>query len=173
MTPRDDHIRTCQNQVIRHLVDAPEKAVSTALISGTVSEGLQCQVSQGQHRVAMDLGKTMGGDGTAPSPSFFAKAGLVGCLAIATKMTAARAGLNIRSVHVEIETDTDTLAMFGLGGGSAAPLDTRIEITIDSDEDDIVIDALIDQVLVIDTWFLALRDAQPVSIDWTRKAKAA
>lgn len=118
----------------------------------------------------MDMGPAMGGEATAPSPGFFAKAGLVGCLAIATKMTAARAGLNVRSVHVDVETDSDALAIFGMGGGNAAPLDTRIMIAIDSDEPDARINALVDQVLTIDTWFLALRDAQPVTINWERLA---
>lgn len=121
----------------------------------------------------MDMGKAMGGTATAPSPGFFAKAGMVGCIAIATKMTAAREGLSIRSVHVTVETDTDTLAIFGLGGGNAAPLDTRIRIMIDSDEPDAQIDSLVDRVLSRDTWFLALRDAQPVTIGWERQAEAA
>lgn len=98
---------------------------------------------------------------------------MVGCIAIATKMTAAREGLSIRSVHVTVETDTDTLAIFGLGGGNAAPLDTRIRIMIDSDEPDAQIDSLVDRVLSRDTWFLALRDAQPVTIGWERQAEAA
>lgn len=72
---------------------------------------------------------------------------------------------------VEVETDTDSLAIFGMGGGNAGPLDTRI--MIDSDEPDAQIDALVNQVLPTDTWFLALRDAQTVTIGWERQARAA
>jgi uncharacterized OsmC-like protein len=172
MTPTDQHIRERQNQVISYLTNNPEKSLSTSTISGTVADGLQCQVTQGPFEVAMDMSKSMGGDATAPSPGFYAKAGVVGCLAIATKMTAAREDLTLRGVHVEVETDSDALAVFGKGGGNAAPLDTRITISIDSDEPDDRIAALIDQVLTIDTWFLALRDAQPVSIGWKRNALA-
>ena len=168
MTVTDIHIRNCQNEVIRRLNESPEKSRVTSVISGRVSEGLQCQVTQGRHQVAMDMSKAMGGEATAPSPGFFAKAGLVGCLAIATKMTAARKGLTFRSVNVEVETDTDALAVFDMGGRNAAPLDTRITISIESDEADDCIEELVDQVLTIDTWFLALRDAQPVSIGWRR-----
>ena len=173
MTHADEHIRDRQIEVISYLLDNPAKSHSTSTISGIVSDGLQCQVTQGPFEVAMDMSKAMGGDATAPSPGFFAKAGLVGCIAIATKMTAAREGLSVRSVHVEVETDTDTLAIFGKGGGNAAPLDTRIKIKIDSDLPDREIDALIDRVLAIDTWFLALRDAQSVKVHWERQAKAA
>lgn len=170
MTSTDAHIRDCQNQVIQYLSANPSQSLSTTTITGEVSMGLRCRVTQGRHEVAMDMGPAMGGEATAPSPGFFAKAGLVGCLAIATKMTAARAGLNVRSVHVDVETDSDALAIFGMGGGNAAPLDTRIMIAIDSDEPDARINALVDQVLTIDTWFLALRDAQPVTINWERLA---
>lgn len=173
MPQSDTHIRTCQNKVRDHLIEHPSKSFSTSYMSGVVTDGLQCSVTQGADHVAMDLSKGMGGDAAAPSPGFFAKAGLVGCLAIATKMTAAREGLMFRSVHVELETDSDTLALFGQGGGNAAPLDTRIKIWIDSDEPDDRVNALVAQVLTIDTWFLALRDAQPVTIDWSRSQKAA
>lgn len=171
MTPNDIHIRDSQNAVIERLQADPRRGLSTSVISGRVEDGLKCVARQGRNEVAMDLSPAMGGAGAAPSPGFFAKAGLVGCLAIATKMTAARAGLGLRSVHVEIETDTDTLAVFDRGGGNAAPLDTRIAITIDSDAPDARIDALLEQVLAIDTWFLALRDAQSVSVGWRRPAE--
>lgn len=173
MTPKDAHIRSCQNEVIRRLSENPEKSFATTKISGCVTEGLRCHVAQGRHQVSMDMSKAMGGEATAPSPGFFAKAGLVGCLAIATKMTAARNGFGFRSVHVELETDTDALAIFHKGGGNAAPLDSRITIMIDSDEPDERISDLVDQVLAIDTWFLALRDAQPVSVAWKRAVSAA
>lgn len=171
--PRDAHIQACQNQVIAYLSANPEQSAATHTISGAVTDGLQCIVSQGSHQVRMDMGKPMGGDGTAPSPGFFAKAGLLGCIAIAVKMTAAREGLTFRAVHVDIETDTDTLAIFGLGSGNAAPLDNRVKILIDTDETSDAIDDLVSRVLTTDTWFLALRDAQSVSVDWERQPSRA
>lgn len=173
MTPTDVHIRTCQEQVVQYLTENPDQSFATSTIRGTASDGLTCQVTQGKHHVAMDMGLAMGGTATAPTPGFFAKAGIVGCIAIATKMTAARLGLHFRSVHVEIETDTDSLAVFGTGERNAAPLDMRIRILIDSEEPDDQIDALVNRVLAIDTWFLALRDPQPVSIGWERQKAAA
>ena len=166
---RDAQIRLCQNQVFAHLLDNPDQASATSKITGHVADALKCTVRQGRQLADMDMLRTMGGDETAPSPSFFAKAGLVGYLAIATKMTAAREGLRFRSVDVEIETDSDTLAIFGLGGGNAAPLDTRVKVLIDTNEPADVVDDLIARVLTIDTWSLALRDPQSVSVDWERQ----
>ena len=173
MTVSDAHIRACQEQVIRYLEDHPEQCITTSTIRGTAADGLSCQVTQDEHSVLMDMGRAMGGMATAPSPGFFVKAGIVGCIAIATKMTAARLGLQFRSVDVEVETDTDALAVFGTGERNAAPLDVRIRIFIDSDETDEKIDALVSRVLAIDTWFLALRDPQPVSIGWERQQVVA
>lgn len=173
MAQTDAHIRTHQNQVIQYLTDNPEKAFATTKITGQVSDGLKCHVTQGRHEVDMDMGLAMGGDNTAPTPGFFAKAGVVGCLSIGTKMTAARLGIAVRSVRVELETDTDSLALLGHSGNYAGPLETRVNIVVDSDEDDAKIDGLIDFVLTIDTWFLALRDAQSVSTRWTRHRQAA
>lgn len=167
-TKRDAQIQNCQTQVISYLSANTDQSTSTSKITGSVNDGLKCTVSQGRHQANMDMARAMGGDGTAPSPGFFAKAGLVGCLAIATKMTAAREGLQFRSVDVEIETDSDTLAIFGLGDKKAAPLDTRVKILIDTDEVSDVVEDLIERVLTMDTWFLALRDPQSVSVDWER-----
>lgn len=165
---RDAQIQICQNQVISYLSANKDQSTSTSKIIGSVNDGLKCTVSQGRHQTNMDMGRAMGGDGTAPPPGFFAKAGLVGCLAIATKMTAAREGLQFRSVDVEIETDSDTLAIFGLGEKKAAPLDTRVKILVDTDEDADIVEDLIERVLTMDTWFLALRDPQSVSVNWER-----
>lgn len=159
---RDSRIRTSQEQVIARLLGDPGAARSTIASRGRVEEGLACTITQGRFSAVADLGRGMGGDAAGPSPGFFARAGIVGCVAIATKMAAARAGLVLRSVEVEVETDFDDLALFGLGPSRAAPSETRVRICIDSDEDEERLRSLIALVLEMDPWFLALRDAQAV-----------
>lgn len=159
---RDHTIRDAQNLVIARLSANPGAARSTIVSSGHIDEGLTCKVQQGKFSAIMDLGRGMGGDAAGPSPGFFARAGIVGCVAIATKMAAARSGLSLRQVDVEVETDFDDLGLFGLGEAGAAPTETRITIVIDSDEEETEIRNLIAKVLEMDPWFLALRDAQQV-----------
>ena len=48
---------------------------------------------------------------------------------------------------------------------SAAALDARINISIDCDEPDASIEALIAQVVSIDAWFPAFCDGQQVTVD--------
>ena len=167
-TERDAHIRASQNQVIERLSSNPAKAVTTLSMSGTADDGLTCRVQQGRHTALMDMGAAMGGEARGPSPGFHARAGIVGCVAIATKMAAAREGLAFRSVLVDLEMDSDDLAIFGLGGMNAAPIETRITIHIDTDEPEPVVADLVGRVLEMDPWFLALRDAQEVRINWQR-----
>ena len=159
---RNQQIQTAQNQFISELQASPERALTISVTRGRVEAGLTCHIQQGRHHVVSDLGSRMGGDGAGPSPSFYARAGIVGCVAIGIKMAAARSGLDLRTVDVAVETHMDDGAMLGLGDRSAAPLETRISIAIDTDGDAQEVDALVQRVLQMDPWFLALRDAQCV-----------
>ena len=159
-TDDNKHIQSSQLAVIKRLEADPDSARNTLRTSGRVTRGLGCTVTQGKFSATMDLGPAMGGQATGPSPGFFARSGIVGCVAIATKMTAAREGLSLDAVDVHIETDFDDLAIFGLGDSSAAPIEVRLNIDIQSDEDPDVIQELVERVLEWDPWYLAIRDAQ-------------
>ena len=106
--------------------------------------------------------KVLGGDGSAPTPGFFIRAGLIGCVAIGIKMTAAREGVPLESVDVDVEMDFDDSAVFGLGSNSAAPLETRFTIALQSSAPWDQVTAMVDRALAADTFFLALKDAQNV-----------
>lgn len=168
ITPPDetDHrIREAQTAVIARMTADPDKARSTIRTTGHVGDGLSCQTTQGPFNAVMDLGPGMGGDRTGPSPGFFARAAIVGCVAIAVKMLAAREGLRFESVDVAVETDFDDAALFGLGTGHAAPLMTRVAIEVKTDAGKDVVDQIVDRALAMDPWFLALRDPQAVQTE--------
>lgn len=158
---RNDEIRAAQNRVIEKLIARPDKRFTTSVTKAHIGEGLVCTATQDEHRVVMDLGRPMGGDGTGPSPSFFARAAIAGCVAICIKMTAAREGIVLKKVDVNVETDHDNSAIFG-NGANAAPLETRLAIAVESDLSERDLRALVDYALEMDIWYLALRDAQTV-----------
>lgn len=160
---RDARIRDAQNAVIARMRQNPEKARSTLCTTGSIGEGLTCRVTQGPFQAVLDLGTGMGGDCAGPSPGFFARAAIVGCVGMAVKMLAAREGLRFHSVDVAVEMDFDDAALFGVGSGNAAPVDTRILVQIVSDEDEAQAKDIVDRALAMDPWFLALRDPQKVS----------
>ncbi|MCA8882159.1 MAG: OsmC family protein [Rhodobacteraceae bacterium] len=161
-TMRDGAIRDAQNKVIARMKADPDAARSTLVTVGRIDQGLTCAVTQGKFSAVTDLGHGMGGDAAGPSPGFYARTAIVGCVGMGIKMLAAREGLTFDSMEVTVETDFDDTALFGLGSSSAAPLETRVKIHIESAEDPAAIRALVNRVLEMDPWFLALRDAQVV-----------
>lgn len=161
----DEHIRNSQEKVKARLSADPQAARTTITTTGRVDEGLACHVQQGKFSTVMDMGPAMGGTMRGPSPGFFARSAIIGCISIAIKMKAAQESLDVRSVNVIVETDFDDLGMFGLGSGRAAPLETRINIEIDTPETEDTISELVNWVLTFDPWFLALRDEQSVVVD--------
>jgi len=160
--PTDAEIRQKQARVIAVFSKRPDAARSTNSASAVVGEGLRCDFSQGNGTAVMDMPAIMGGGDAGPTPGFFARAGICGCVSIGIKQAAINAGMTLRRVAVDIETDFDDAAMYGIGGNSAAPLETRLTIAIDTDAPEAEVAALVDRALSMDPWYLALRDAQSV-----------
>ena len=159
---RDAAIREAQTAVIDRMRADMAAACNTLVTTGRIDEGLACHVTQGKFAATLDMGRGMGGDATGPSPGFFARAGVVGCVAIGVKMLAAREGAVFRSVEVTVETDFDDSALLGLGTATAAPIETRISIAVESDEYETRVREIVDRALTMDPWFLTLRDPQKV-----------
>lgn len=158
----DVAIELAQKSVIKRLMSDPAAATSRISTEGHVGEGLTCTVQEGKFTAVTDLGHGMGGNAAGPSPGFYARTAVAGCVAIGVKMAAARSGMSFRTVDVTVETDFDDLAIFGLGQSTAAPVETRIKICIDSDVEAQAVSELVARVLEMDPWFLALRDSQTV-----------
>lgn len=159
---RDTEIRDALNRVIEVFKDRPQKALSTDHATAVVEDGLKCTFRQGERSAVLDMPEIMGGGNAGPTPGFYARAGIAGCVSIGIKEAAILAGLVFDKITVDIETDFDDGAAFGLGTASAAPLETRLAIRIETDVPEAKVSALIDEVLGKDPWYLALRNAQSV-----------
>jgi uncharacterized OsmC-like protein len=162
---KDPRIRDAQNRVMDAFKKRPQMARSTIHANAIVRDGLTCRFTQGEHSILMDLPETMGGDDAGPTPGFFARAGIAGCVSMGIKLAAVMAGVVFDTVAVEIETDFDDRATFGLGTASAAPLETRLAIRIEASVPESKVFALVEKALSMDPWYLALRDAQCVKFD--------
>ena len=161
----NEEIRTAQLKVREAYAMSPDAALSTSHASAEIGHGLKCLFKQGKETAVMDLPEVMGGTNKGPTPGFHARAAVSGCVAIGIKMEAANQGISIDSIHVGIEMDFDDSAALGMGSNSAAPLATRLVITVTTDHEESDIQALVAQVLEKDTFFLALRDAQAVTAE--------
>jgi uncharacterized OsmC-like protein len=159
---RDNDIRDAQARVADIFTKRPKAAFSTVGASAHVDEGLLCKVRQGDYEATMDMGAVLGGEGKAPTPGFYFRAAVTGCIAIGIKLAAAREGIHLDAVDVDADMDFDDSALIGMGQNSAAPLETRFTITLTSDSPAEQLQRLVDRALACDPFFLALRDAQKV-----------
>jgi uncharacterized OsmC-like protein len=166
-----------QNLIIKSALDRmfdiyqkrPKAALSTESTRGVIGDGLKCSIQEGDNTFVADLPKAMGGEDAGPTPGYYARAGIIGCVAIGIKMAAARACYDFRRVDVRLECDFDDRAFYRLCDQTAAPIETRITIAIDCDLSEMALTEFVAEALSRDTWFLALRDAQTVK---TSVAKA-
>ena len=159
----NENIRTAQSKVREAYTTSPDTALSTSHASAEVDHGLTCVFKQGTETAVMDLPEIMGGSNKGPTPGFHARAAISGCVAIGIKMEAANQGISIDNIHVGVEMDFDDSAALGMGSNSAAPLATRLAITVKTSHEEAEIQALVTKVLEKDTFFLALRDEQAVT----------
>lgn len=169
---KDDRIRSSQSAVIARMKADPAACQKTYVTTGRINAGLACHIEQGRFSAIADLGPAMGGDASGPSPGFYARSAIVGCVGMATKMLAVREGLMFERMTITVETDFDDSALMGLGSTSAGPLRTRVIVDIESKEDPTLIARLLNRALERDPWFLALRDAQIVEPHLTVSATA-
>ncbi|MDA7087462.1 OsmC family protein [Pseudomonas sp. SA3-5] len=162
---KDSRIRDTQNRIKDVFKKRQQKALSTNHATAVIKDGLTCTFTQGEFSAVMDMPAIMGGDAAGPTPGFFARAGIAGCVSIGIKQTAVMAGAVFDTVTVDIETDFDDGAAMGLGDASAAPLETRLAIRISTNLPAPEVFALVEKALSMDPWFLALRDAQHVKFN--------
>ena len=159
---KEEEIRSAHQRMYKVFSNRPESAFSTNYATAVVEDGLRCAFEQDGHKAVMDMPSIMGGDDAGPTPGFFGRAGVAGCVSIGLKQLAVSEGMTFDKITVDIETDFDDGASMGLGENSAAPLETRISITVATNEPLETVQDLVARLLEHDPWFLALRDAQLV-----------
>jgi uncharacterized OsmC-like protein len=168
----NDKIRLAIERVSDVFRKKPSAAFNTKRASGRIEHGLVCNARQDDYTATMDMPEPIGGEGSAPSPGFHIRVGLVGCIAIGIKLTAAREGIDIGAIDVDVEMDFDDAAMIGVSDNTAAPLETRVTIAIESAAPWNEVTAMVGRALERDPYFIAFRDAQPLKTKLV-SAKAA
>lgn len=110
----------------------------------------------------IDMGEVLGGEGAGPTPGFFGRAALSGCIAIGLKMTAVRAGVPLDKICVDVEMDFDNRGLFGIEDVYAGPVETRVTISVESAAPEADIRALLPTALKNDPWLRMLVDPQAI-----------
>lgn len=124
----------------------PAIGKGTAVSTTRIVNGLTCETSEGNWKLAVDMPEGIGGRNTAPTPGVYGRAALGSCLAIGYMMKAAELNLNIQNLEVQVEADFDDGALLGTADKSIPPgyTEIRYTITVESDEPEEKIKQMLD-----------------------------
>jgi uncharacterized OsmC-like protein len=89
----------------------PDFGRHTGSTVSTLVSGLRCSTEARKWTIETDLGPTLGGEGSAPSPSLLVSSALGACLAMGYQLRAAEQGVELTSVRVSIEADSELSGM--------------------------------------------------------------
>ncbi|WP_164972613.1 OsmC family protein [Lacibacter luteus] len=142
-----EQIKTTIERTKKALLLKPSLGKGTGVSKVKVSEGLRCEIEEGNWKFYADMPEGAGGKGSAPTPGVYGRAALGACLAIGYMMKAAELQLRINNLEVTVEADFDDGALFGTADKTIPPgyLEVRYTITIESDETDEAIMQMINE----------------------------
>jgi uncharacterized OsmC-like protein len=117
-------IREAQEKYSRVLAENPDKARSkNAPATAKLQDGLKLRVTGPKGElVETDMPSLVGGQGSAPAPSWLMRAGLASCTASAIAMRAAKLGVDLATLEVTVETESDYRGLLGTDDSVSAAL---------------------------------------------------
>jgi uncharacterized OsmC-like protein len=119
-----------------YLAEHPEEARYTdSAASAVVEDGLRCRVEgPGGATIRTDMPAGVGGESTAPSPGWFARASHASCDATLIAMRAAELGIALQRVEVIVDSESDDRGILAMDDEvPAGPLSSRIRVRITAD----------------------------------------
>ena len=127
-----ESIRQAVEAVSEHLARNPEAGVGPDTTAVAVREhGLRFRVQGPDGEVVADMGESVGGGGTAPTPGWFLRAALAACDASVVAIEAAREGIDLTALRVTVDSESDSRGVLGLDDSiPAGPLAVRVRIEL-------------------------------------------
>ena len=128
-------IKTAIQRTQKALTLKPGLGKGTGISKVKITNGLICEVQEGDWKFSVDMPAGVGGAGTAPTPGVYGRAALGSCLAIGYMMKAAEWEIPITNLEVVVEADFDDGALLGTADKNIPPgyLEVRYTINIESD----------------------------------------
>ena len=123
----------------------PSLGAGTGISKARITDGLTCEVTEGNYILIADMPASVGGNMNGPTPGVYGRAALGSCLAIGYMMRAAKMNIPISSLEVEIQADYDDGALFGTSNAFPGYLDVRYTVTVESDAKEGAILRLLDE----------------------------
>jgi len=137
-------IKTAIDRTTKALSLKPSLGQSTGISKVRITDGLSCEIQEGDWKLKADMPTSVGGNQTGPTPGVYGRAAFGSCLAIGYMMKAAAMNIPIRSLEVEVQADYDDGAMFGTSDNKPGYLQVRYIVTVESDAPEESIIAMLD-----------------------------
>lgn len=128
-----NRIRESIENAREYLSQHPDECRYTDTPATAVAEqGLRCRVEGPGGAVLMtDMPTVIGGDGTAPTPGWFARAAQASCDATVIAMRAAELGLRLHRLEVTVDSESDYRGLLGMDDTvPAGPFSSRVCVRI-------------------------------------------
>jgi uncharacterized OsmC-like protein len=128
-------IKTAVERSKKALALKPALGKGTGVSKARITNGLTCQIQEGNWKFIADMPESVGGNGKGPTPGVYGRAALGSCLAIGYMMKAAEMNIVINHLEVEVQADYDDGALFGTTEKNIPPgyLEVRYSVNIESD----------------------------------------
>jgi len=111
----------------------PSLGLSTGISKAKITNGLCCEITEGNYKLIADMPESIGGSATGPTPGVYGRAAFGGCLAIAYMLRASAMNIKIDSLQVDVQADYDDGALFGTSSAPPGYLEVRYKVTVESD----------------------------------------
>jgi len=135
-----EKIKLAIERSVKALTLKPSLGLGTGKSKTRISNGLTCEIQEGNWKFLADMPESVGGNAQGPTPGVYGRAALGSCLAIGYMMKAATMNIPITALEVEVQADYDDGALLGTSKVAPGYLEVRYTITIESDaaEEDIL-----------------------------------
>ena len=128
-----EKIKEAFNRTIKALTLKPSLGLGKGISKTRITNGLTCEITEGNHKLVADMPGSVGGNAAGPTPGVFGRAALGSCLAITYMIHASGMNIRVDALEVEIEADYNDGALFATSDESPGYLEVRYTVTIESD----------------------------------------
>ena len=110
----------------------PSLGLGTGISRTKITNGLSCEITEGNYKLVADMPESVGGNASGPTPGVYGRAAFGSCLAMAYMIKASAMDIKIDSLQVDVQADYDDGALFGTSTAPPGYLEVRYTITIES-----------------------------------------
>ncbi len=127
-----EEIKNKFNRNVKALNLKPKLGLGKAVSTIRITNGLTCEIKEGDWKLKTDMSEQVGGSSSAPSPGVLGRAALGSCLASGYMMWASSLDIVIDSLEIKIEADYDDGALFGTSDVPAGYSQVQYHVKINS-----------------------------------------